>query len=415
MPQSTMINQIESYSLCGEDVARMTDNQAYLSALPYHQSGCLRQAEEICRLILQRTPDHADALGMLGAIACQCGDGTGVELLKRAITLAPEVARYYNNLGAAYLIQGRSEEAVAAFHRAHALKPELSAVTLNLEAMASDASTFSPYLVIESGPVNPNKRLAGMKMAILVSGQCRTLDLCITNLKVQVLRHFPNADLWVSIADGADSSQAHLLENVGLNVRLLEIVKQPTLDEKDYKEKPGNGMYCIGTGPEDRTIVQAILRQAWHLRRVFEMAAGSGEPYDAYMRLRPDQWFLTGVSGLPIVRPETAVVPWWGGFGGINDRFAILGPTAADAYCYWPRLDALLESGCSFHPETLTLHALQNSGADIVHTPARTATLKRDAAGALVIRYPENLPEEIIDMPSEYRRRAAKFLCDSRR
>ena len=137
-----------------------------------------------------------------------------------------------------------------------------------------------------------------MKVAVLVSGQCRTLDICLPSIQRQILAHFPLADLWISVADGPDADQASLLTKSGLRLRLLEKIVQPTLDERDYRQRSAGGNYLIGGGHEDRTIVQRILRQAWHLRRIYECAATSGENYDAYIRLRPDQWFFVGAQGL---------------------------------------------------------------------------------------------------------------------
>lgn len=238
-----------------------------------------------------------------------------------------------------------------------------------------------------------------VKVAILVSGQCRTLNVCLPSIRRQILAHFPMADLWASVADGPDSEQASLLANVGLKVRLLEKIAQPTLDERNYRQKSLGGDYWIGTGPHDPTIVQRILRQAWHLRRVYEWAAHSGEDYDVYVRLRPDQWFFVGAQGMPEITPQKAVVPWWGSFGGVNDRFAVLGRQAAEAYCWWPKLDHWLEEGCRFHPETLTKYALLRSGCKIVFSAVSAATLKMGPDGIVQVRNPEILPEETMPLP----------------
>jgi hypothetical protein len=233
-----------------------------------------------------------------------------------------------------------------------------------------------------------------MKAAILVSGQCRTLDICLPSIQAQILRYFPLADLWISVAADSDAGQAGLFAKAGMSVRLLEAVEQPALDERDYRQRSMPGPYYIGTGPDDPTSVQRILRQAWHLRRVYEWAASSGENYDVYVRLRPDQWFIVGAAGMPEITADTALVPWWGSFGGVNDRFAILGRRAAEAYCWWPLMDRLLAEGCRFHPETLTKFALERAGCKIVHTPVLCSTLKRDELGKIIVREPEILPEE---------------------
>jgi len=239
-----------------------------------------------------------------------------------------------------------------------------------------------------------------MKTAILISGQCRTLDLCLPNLRAQIFRHFPQADLWISVASGPDAAQANLLAGLGMNVRLLEAVEQPVLDERDYRQRSMGGPYSIGTGPSDQTIVQRILRQAWHLHRVYARAVASGENYDTYIRLRTDQWFIFGAAGFPIITPETAAIPWWGAFGGVNDRFAMLGSAAAEAYCWWPQLDPLLAVGCRFHPETLTKFALERARCRIVFTPVLAGTLKRNELGQVTVREAEICQEDITPLPA---------------
>lgn len=241
-----------------------------------------------------------------------------------------------------------------------------------------------------------------MKTAILISGQCRTLDLCLPNIKAQVLDYFPGADLWISVAAGPDSGQAQLLRSVGMKIQLLEALEPPELDQRDYAARSLGGPYLLGTGLGDSTAVSRTLLQAWRLHRVFEKARSSGENYDTFVRLRPDQWFIVGAAGLPRIDPSTAAVPWWGGYGGINDRFAVLGRAAAEAYCWWPRLDELLAEGCRFHPETLTKYALTRAQCRIVHLPTFAAILKRDAAGKILAHAPEVLAGEFTPVPPQF-------------
>src|SRR5690606_40937404 len=61
--------------------------------------------------------------------------------------------------------------------------------------------------------------------------------------------------------------------------------------------------------------------------------------------------------------PMMALTPWWGRFGGVNDRFAILGYHAACAYfTTYSRAQAFLESGCPLHPESLIKASLEAAG-----------------------------------------------------
>lgn len=99
---------------------QVTDIQTAVAA---HQAGDLTRAEAIYREILRTSPQHADALHLLGVLAHQRGDNqTAVANIERAIAVLPTSATYYNNLGAAQLGLGRLEEAFQSFQRASQLQ-----------------------------------------------------------------------------------------------------------------------------------------------------------------------------------------------------------------------------------------------------------------------------------------------------
>ena len=69
--------------------------------LQHHQAGRLAEAEALYRQILAVEPQHADALHLLGVLAHQVGrDDLAVEMIRQAITLAPENPAAHSNLGA---------------------------------------------------------------------------------------------------------------------------------------------------------------------------------------------------------------------------------------------------------------------------------------------------------------------------
>jgi tetratricopeptide (TPR) repeat protein len=103
-----------------------TIEQAFGLAVEHHQAGRLRQAEGFYRQVLERQPDHADALHLLGVVALQAGQyAAAVELIGRAVALRPNWAEAYSRLGIALKESGRLDEAIAAQRRAVALAPHL--------------------------------------------------------------------------------------------------------------------------------------------------------------------------------------------------------------------------------------------------------------------------------------------------
>src|SRR5215467_1172120 len=93
-----------------------------------HRQGKLADAERCYGEVLQWQPNHFDALHLLGVIAHQTRrTEQGVDLIKRAIGLNPNVAEAHNNLGNALRDLQRPAEALASYDKAIALKPDYAA------------------------------------------------------------------------------------------------------------------------------------------------------------------------------------------------------------------------------------------------------------------------------------------------
>ena len=107
--------------------------EALREALAHHQRGELRSAETIYRRILERQPDHADALHLLGVLEHQTGrHEQAIERIGRAIELNRSVAAYHNNLGEAYRALGRLDEARSRYLEALRLQPDYAEAHNNL-------------------------------------------------------------------------------------------------------------------------------------------------------------------------------------------------------------------------------------------------------------------------------------------
>ena len=92
----------------------MTVAQAFELAVQHHQAGRLAEAEALYRQILTVQPDYPDALHMLGILASQLDrNDLAVELILKAIALAPFAATFYSNLGEVYRHLGQLESAIA--------------------------------------------------------------------------------------------------------------------------------------------------------------------------------------------------------------------------------------------------------------------------------------------------------------
>ncbi len=75
---------------------------------------------------------------------------------------------------------------------------------------------------------------------------------------------------------------------------------------------------------------------------------------------------------------NTVFAPWWGKFGGINDRLAVMGREAAEVYFnLYGGIEGLLKRGCPFHPETLLGAWLSQNGVVVTNTLMATFSTDR--------------------------------------
>ena len=99
-------------------------DRAFAFALEHHRAGRLAEAEKGYRAILQRVPQHADSLNLLGVIALQTGNvESAFELVQRAVALRPDAAACRNNLGQVLERLGREDEAAGCYKAAIELDP----------------------------------------------------------------------------------------------------------------------------------------------------------------------------------------------------------------------------------------------------------------------------------------------------
>jgi len=104
-----------------------------VTALEHHLAGRLPQAEALYQRILQREPNHPDALYGLGVVAAQAGQQVlAQDLMLKAIDANPANPVYYLSLGNALKDQNRLDEAAARYRQALACKPDSVEALFNL-------------------------------------------------------------------------------------------------------------------------------------------------------------------------------------------------------------------------------------------------------------------------------------------
>lgn len=209
-----------------------------------------------------------------------------------------------------------------------------------------------------------------MSTAVLISGQARTFSHCFANQLWNVYRKLDDPYFFVSVADDENAaSMDQLLTKYGKGRVFLERIAQPELPEKPEYE-----LAQRHSGWKPSVPTQAILRQAWHLARVWELmemtSAKTALPsFKEFVRIRPDLHFHN--CELPRFPYSGAVyTPFWGSWGGIPDRFAFMtgSATAEQYFNYFHKINEFVAEGCPFHPETMLAYALERAGIAVLQT-----------------------------------------------
>lgn len=254
-----------------------------------------------------------------------------------------------------------------------------------------------------------------MSTAILISGQLRTFAKCYPTQRWHVFRHFPDIHFFITVQDECNAGDLDILrrdygdDHVHADFRTDPLIVAME-DSNVAIPKPGQTRICTqGWGIEaaynfapyaNAAPAHQLLLQHYYQSLVWKFFLCVTDPesskFDTIIRLRPDQWFHSfdyDFERFPL-GDRQALTPWWGRFGGVNDRFAILGREAARAYfTVYDRLPELLgQYHCPFHPESLVKAALEVAGCTI-HETLRTefTTLRKDGNH----RPPEIMPWDI--------------------
>lgn len=98
--------------------------QIFQQGCALHQQGRLAEARACYDAVLERDPRHVEALNLAAVTSFQTGwTEQGVDLVRRAIAIKPDVAGSHANLGQALNSLGRHAEAAEALRRALQLQP----------------------------------------------------------------------------------------------------------------------------------------------------------------------------------------------------------------------------------------------------------------------------------------------------
>jgi protein O-GlcNAc transferase len=180
----------------------------FAAALDHHKAGRLPEAERLYRQVCAADPNHAGGFHRLGVVAHQLGRPDAAELLKRAVTLQPDIAEAHNDLGNVLGAQGKFVQAAACFERAAVLKPDFADAYYNrglalgnLGRFGDAAGCFQRALAL-----NPQSALAHAALAATLRELGR---------RAEAVAHYRRAAALMPNFAGAHNNLANALMELG--------------------------------------------------------------------------------------------------------------------------------------------------------------------------------------------------------
>ncbi len=159
-------------------------------ATGHHQAGRLVEAETVCQQILQKSPNHPDALYLLGMIAYQIGmHDVAAVFFGQVIEIKPHDADVHNNLGVVLMAQGQLSEATDSFQKAISLQPKHPNAHYNLGnafkdqgKLAGAVASFQKAILLTPGNAPLHNNLGDVfqtqgKLTEAAASYCKALKI----------------------------------------------------------------------------------------------------------------------------------------------------------------------------------------------------------------------------------------------
>ncbi len=167
-----------------------------------HQAAQFDEARAAYQLILDNSPDHADANHLLGVIAHQLGEHSkAVQFIDRAIKTNDTAAPFHNNMGNAQRALGNLENAADSYSQALTIQPDdtgtLSNLGLTLTELGRSEEAIDYYR--KALQIDPNILETNMRLGILLDEQGH-VDDAIKYFKQAIIIKPDDADIYNFLA-----------------------------------------------------------------------------------------------------------------------------------------------------------------------------------------------------------------------
>ena len=221
---------------CDISLSSLTVEQALDLAFSNYDIGRLPEAEQLCRLILQKIPHQIDAMQLLAAVFNKTGQyAEAVHILREAIKQAPGHAHLHNNLGMALHHLEKPDEAIQEFRNALEIRPDFAKARNNLAVVLMKLNHL-------------DEAVTACREAIRLQGDFKE---AYNNLGLALKKkgELENAIVSFEEAVNIDGEYAEALSNLGLSM-----IAQDRLEEAaEYLQKavnlvPNSAEFCNNLG-----------------------------------------------------------------------------------------------------------------------------------------------------------------------
>jgi hypothetical protein len=226
--------------------------------------------------------------------------------------------------------------------------------------------------------------MIGPRVALVFWGMTRALNYTIGSIEKHIFLPLEAANVTWDVymhtyrMRGNYSNTRNGVLNIQLNYTEYQLLK-PTVYRIDSQDRVDAWLhwrdYSHKGDPWDNDFLSLrnSLRALYSQMVATLLVAASGKHYNAVVLLRPDVLFLNDLNAtlLTHVQANTAYLPDFGQYGGLNDRFAFGTPDAM--YIYGTRYMHALQYSTShqLHSESYVRDYLQYSKLSAVEVPIR--------------------------------------------
>jgi tetratricopeptide (TPR) repeat protein len=338
----------------------MTIDQAIQLALQHHNAGQLQQAEQIYRQILQQSPEHPEALHLLGVLALQVGRAdAAADLIGKAVAGDPQ-ALYYSNLCEALRRVGRLDDAEAAARSAIQSSPQMAVAHVNLGTILLDQQRV-------------NEAEAALRRAVELSPRMANALTMLGNVLME------KNDLDGAIEHGRRAIAADPTLPAAHNNLATALERRGDLEAAEESYRRAIAL--------DERFVEALTNLGSLLRKLGRMN-GAVECWNRALTIRPSnpdaQWNLALAT--------LALGDFEHGWPIYESRFA-----CAHSRRYWREYPVPRWQGESISGRTILLHAEQGLGDTIQF--ARFIPILADRGATVVLECQDALVELMKTVP----------------